>query len=62
MADLDAMKKQLLDFMEDLEEKGTDAGNVYELASGKAGTICDQGTPEMKALMVLIEDWIAENF
>jgi len=62
MADIADLKKELLDFMEHLEETGTDAANVYEKASDKAGSLCAQGTPEMKELMVLIEDWIAENF
>ena len=62
MTDVKALERQIIEFMEDLEEAGKDAASVYEEASSHAGTLTDQGTPEMKRLMVVIEDWIAENF
>ena len=62
MSDLMSMERTIIDFMEALEENGTDAANIYEKATEKAAEICQQGTPEMKALMVMVENWISEKF
>ena len=62
MADLREMERKVLELLEGLEEKGLDAASAYEQAAAEANKLADPGGNEMKKLMVMIEDWIAENY